>query len=530
MDKWIRNKSDEEAVKKGCFFDQKKADHICTFFESFLHLSTGKRGGSLIKLLDWQRDLLSRLNGWRNSDGTRRFRKCFVAISKKNGKSLLCSGLALYFAVADKENQPEVILGAYTREQAEIVYREAKNMVNKSPPLSKLINIVESKKKLEIRDKASSYVKVISSEANSAEGINASCVIIDELHAQKNRALFDALMYAGIARESPLFISITTAGFDPFSLCAEEWSYAKKVIDSELVDIELLPIIYSAQGMDFKSKEAWYAANPSLGHVLQERDFEAQLKRAMESPIEMNTFLRYRLNVWTTADERWILPEKWEACHNEDIKVEDLEGAECYGGLDLAATSDLCSFSLYFPETKSLLTWSWIPKETAIFKEKRNKTPYLKFEANGELYFTAEAKVPYSIIRAFIGDKAELYNIKAIAYDPWNAHELVHDLESDGMDMASMKQSYGTMSGPCKEFEGDVLTGELNHFNNELLSWSIGNVKVDSDHAGNIKPNKSKSSEKIDPVVASVMALGLSKISFDDSGPSVYESRGILSF
>ena len=366
--------SDKQAIADGCYFDEKKAEHICQFFEKFLCVSTGRLAGQPLKLLGWQRDFLRCLNGWRRADGSRRFKKCFLAVAKKNSKSFLCSGLALYFGLADGEQQPEVVLAASARDQAEIVYREAKNMVLGSSAIKGMCRVVDSRKKIMLPS-GSGYIRVVSSDAGRQEGINASLVVMDELHAHKSRDLYDCLVYSGIARKSPLVISITTAGHDKDSFCFEEWQYARKVLNGDVVDTHLLPIIYSAEGMDYESPDAWRAANPSLGVIIDEEEFRSSFNEAKESPVRWSSFVRYRLNAWYDSDQSWLSSEKWALGDDADFDISDLTGATCYGGLDLSAVSDLTSLSLYFPDYEALLSWSWIPRDNAMKRTEKNHAP-----------------------------------------------------------------------------------------------------------------------------------------------------------
>lgn len=529
-DKWVRNASDRQAIAEGCYWSQDDADHICDFFETFLSVTTGRLAGEPFKLFPWEREYLSRLNGWRQADGTRRFRRVFSAVAKKNGKSFLSSGLAVYFGIADGESQPEIIMAASSRDQAEIMYRETKNMINASPSIKKLCKVVDSRKRVELPS-GSGYIKVISSDANRSEGINASLVLCDEIHAwpgEQGSSLYDALLYAGTAREQPLIIVTTTAGHDKDSFCYREWEYAQKVINGEVIDTTLLPIIYAADGMDYDDPQAWQSANPSLGTVLSERDFKAELSAAKESPVKWNTFLRYRLNIWVDADCAWLDSFKWAACAGK-LDPAELEGCHCFGGLDLASVSDLCSFSLFFPETCAVLSWSWIPKNSAYKRSEKNHAPYLDFIKAGKLKATPGDVADYEIVREDINALGQRYQIETIGVDPWNSAHLSNLLTQDGFDMAPFRQGYGSMSGPCKEFEKLVLEEKLIHFADPLLAWASRNVVVEIDPAGNIKPSKRKSSEKIDPIVATVMAVGLAMVSAP-VGPSVYESRGLLTF
>ena len=523
----MRNKSDEQAILDGCYFDPVQADHICDFFESFLSVTTGRLAGKPFKLIEWQRDFLSRLNGWRKADGFRRFDRCFMGISKKNGKTFLNSGLALYFGLADGESQPEVVMAASSRDQANICFRESKNMVKKSPAIKKICNVVDSRKRIELPD-ASGYIAVISSEASTAEGINASLVLCDETHIWYGAELYDALKYAGVARAQSLLIETTTAGSNKESFCFENWTYAQKIIKGDLIDTGLLPIIYSAEGMDYEDEAIWFAANPSLGHVLSVDEFRTSMQQAKESPIKWQSFLRYRLGVWVDSATAWLDMDKWDAC-GTDLTLDDLRGAQCFGGLDLSHKKDLTTFVLYFPEYKAFLCWAWTTKYQVQLRSQKNKASYLKFIEDGYLTALEGDTIDQDFMFELICEVAKTYKIESIGYDPWNAQQLCLKLEDEGMDMASFRQGFGSMSEPTKDFEALVLSSSINHLKNPLLRWTASNCSVAEDAAGNLKPDKDKSHEMIDPIVSCIMALGLANIS-RPVGASVYESRGVLRF
>jgi phage terminase large subunit-like protein len=525
--KWMRNESDLVAVEQGCFFDQSKADHICDFFETFLSVSTGRLAGKPLKLLPWQRDFLSRLNGWRSSDGERRFRRAFVGISKKCGKTFLNSGLALYFGLADGDIQPEVVMAASSREQATICFRESKNMIMASPAIKKICNVVDSRKRIELPS-ASGYIAVISSDSKRSEGINASLIICDESHCWYGRELYEALEYAGVARANSLLIETTTAGTDKGSFCYENWVMAQKVIRGDVIDVTLLPIVYTAEGLDFDDPKSWHMANPSLGTVLSEDDFRDALNKAKQSPIKWQSFQRYRLGIWVDSAKAWLDMERWGQCETT-ISKDSLVGKKCFGGLDLSHKKDLTAFVLYFPEDNAFLCWAWTTSYQVNLRSQKNKASYLQFIEDGELEALDGEIIEHAFVREKILELSNIYDIETIGYDPYSAQQICVELEGEGIDMASFRQGFVSMSEPTKAFEALVLQKKIQHFDSRLLRWTASNVCVSEDPAGNIKADKSKSHEMIDPIICAIMALGIAGVS-TPTGPSVYESRGILSF
>lgn len=527
--KWIRNKSDEVAISEGCYFDQDEADHICDFFESFLKLTTGRKAGEPFILLDWQRDFLSRLNGWRRPDGFRRFRRAFVGISKKNGKSQLASGLALYFGIADGEHQPEIAMAASSREQANIMFRESKNMVKGSPSIDDVCNVIDSRKRIELPSQ-SGYIMVISSEASTSEGMNCSLVLQDETHVWYGRELRDSLKYAIIARNHGLIASMTTAGNDKESFCYEDWVYSQNVIKGDIIDTELLPIVYTAEGLDLDDPASWYAANPSLGVALSEKEFKSSMEEAKQSPVNWQSFQRYRLGIWSDSCSAWLDMVKWDKCHDPILDVAGLDGLECYGGMDLSHKKDLTSFTLFFPERNAILCWAWTTRYQVNHRKEKNKASYLQFIEDGELIVLDGDTIDEDFVFHKVLELREKYDIRSVAYDPWGCQHLALKLEEEGVDMASFRQGFASMSEPTKKLEELVLNEKLEHFGNGLLRWCASNAVVREDPAGNIKPDKEKSNEKIDALVSAVLSVGLAQVSYEKPTESVYESRGALVF
>lgn len=527
--KWIVNRSDEEAVKKGYYFDEEAGEHIVNFFSKFLKVINGRKAGESFVPLAWQRDWLMKLNGWRAPDGNRRYKKAFLALPKKSGKSALSSGLALYFALADGEPDPNVIIAATSRDQASIVFDVAKNMVMKSPAIKNVCRVVDSRKRIDIRGHEVGQIKVISSDSDRSEGLNSNLVIYDELHAAGNRDLFDALLYAGIARKQPLFITISTAGFDKSHFFRQEWDYCKQIIDGHIIDLQTFPVIYSAEGKDVDDEKVWMETNPSIPDVLSLDDFRAAYLEAKQSPIKWASFLRYRLNVFSDSDKTWIDMDKWERCHHGEITKEDLIGKECFGAFDLSHKKDLTAFVLYFPEYRAFLCWAWTTNYQVNLRNQKNRASYLQFIEDNELIVLDGETIHEDFVFHKIKELAGQYKINAISYDPWSSQYMANRLEDEGLDLASFRQGFGSMSEPMKAFEIGIIEGDFEHFNNGLLRWTASNVIASEDPAGNIKPDKAKSHEMIDPIVCCIMALGLAGVSKVE-GPSVYESRGVLQF
>lgn len=526
----VKSKSDEAAVKAGCYWSQEHAERVRTFFAKWLKPSKGLKAGASFELLPWQWEgVIAPLFGWRRSDGTRRYREAYIEVPKKNGKSTLVAGVGLYLTIADKEQGAEVYIAAADRGQASIIYDEAAAMVAASSSLKSRCMVTPSSKTIGY-PKTTSLLKALSAEAYTKEGINASAVLFDELHAQPTRELWDCLRYSGAARLQPLTISITTAGWDRHSICWERHVYAEKVRDGIIEDWEFLPVIYAAgPDDDWTSPDVWRKANPSLGVTIKEEDMARACKEAREQPAAENAFRRYRLNQWTEQATRWLQLEQWDKCGTA-FDVTELEGQTCFAGLDLSSTVDLTALVLYFPDSHKALCHFWIPAENARQRELRDRVPYVAWARDNFLTMTPGNVIDYRFIRQHLKEIAARYDVRQIAYDPYNARQLAMQLqEEDGLPVAEFRQGYLSMNEPTKRLHGMILSGQLQHGGNPILRWMATNAVVNSDPAGNIKLDKSRSREKIDGMVALVMAVGASQMQVVNTGAqSVYHNRGIV--
>ncbi len=417
---------------------------------------------------------------------------------------------------------------AVDREQASIIYREAAAMVRASPELSRVLEVVESRKTIAMPARASFY-RVLSADGFRAEGLNIHGLLFDELHAQKDRRLWDALRYGGAAREQPLLVSITTAGYDRNSICYEQHKYAKQVMQDETIDPTFFGYIAAASDEeDWTKEEAWRRANPSLGQTIKVDDFAADCAEAQLSNTKENSFKRYRLNIWTQQDTRWIKMDSWAACAGAPRRP--LEGRECWCGLDLATTFDTSAFVAVFPDddgTLDVLCKFWIPGENAAERERRDRVPYLVWSKNAAsgLSITDGNVTDFDVIRRDILSFASKYNVRKIGVDRWNSTQLTTQLQGDGLDVVGFSQGFATMSGPSKTLENLVVGSRLRHADNPVLTWMASNASVKVDANGNIRPVKPKPNapERIDGIVSLVMALGVFAESRKDPPPPTPE-------
>ena len=538
-EKWIGSPGDQAARERGCWFDLSAARRVDRFFSRFLRHSKGEWAGKPFDLLEWQRrDVIYPLFGWRKPDGTRRFRMAYIEVPKKNGKSALCSGLALYLLVGDDEQGAEVYSAAADRDQATIVFNESAHMVELSPALRALCRVYHSVKRIEYKN---SIYRSLSADVPTKEGLNISALIFDELHAQRTRDLWDALRYGGAARRQPLLISITTAGFDRNSICWEQHDYAQKVLEGVIEDDTFFAYIRSAgEEDDWTDPAIWRKANPSLGVTISEDSFASDCREAQESPVKENSFKRYRLNLWTEQETRWLAIEKWDACAIDGgifgeiprkfMEPQKLLGKPCYAGLDLASTIDICALILNFvmDERYFWLGYFWVPAESAAQREHRDRVPYRRWAQDGWIEMTPGDVADYDLIRRRIQELGERFKICEIAIDRWNSTQLQVQLQDDGFEVIPMGQGMASMSAPTKAFEARVLQKKIIHGGNPVLRWMARNLVVRTDAAGNLKPDKSRSSEKIDGIVAGIMALDCAERHGNRKKKSIYDDRGLI--
>jgi phage terminase large subunit-like protein len=499
----------------GYHYEQARADRVIRFVETFLVHAKGRWAGQPFRLMQWQkRDIIEPLFGWVDADGNRRYRTAAIFTPKKNGKSTLLSALAIYFLLADGEDGAEIVSAGCDRLQAGIIAREAMALVQKSETLSTELEVVESRNTIVYRRKHSRYY-VLSGDNFRSEGINAHAVLFDELHAQRDDRLFRALRYAGAARRQPLLISISTAGFDrrPGAIWWEQWQYAERIQADPSIDPTFFGKIYAApEQADAKSyldPELWRTANPSLGETITEESFRADAVEAFAKPASLNSWLRYRLNVPTQADTRWFHPDAVAACMA--APPESLAGRDCWAGLDLASTRDLTAFVTVFPNSDDTIDVDarfFLPRSAAADRELRDHVPYMQWLKEGWITGTEGDICDYNAVRAFIRDYGENHRIQTIAADRWNAASTMTDLTADGFNIVGFPQNFGSLSAPSKLLE-TLIVGKRIRFVSPVLQWMFGNVTVVSDSNENIRPSKDKSSEKIDGIVALVMALAV---------------------
>ena len=515
----------------GKLYNPTLAERAITFINMLKH-TKGSWYGQNFNLLPWQQNIITDVFGTVKENGYRQYNTAYIEIPKKQGKSELAAAVALYLLAGDGEWGAEVYGCAADRQQASIVFDVACQMVEQCPALKKRIKPIMSQKRL-VYLPLNSFYQVLSAESYTKHGLNVHGVVFDELHAQPNRALFDVMTHgSGDARKQPLFFLITTAGTDRNSICWEVHQKAKDILEGRKHDRSFYPVIYGADDDDdWGSEKTWYKANPSLGITVDIDKLYTAYESAKENPAEENLFRQLRLNQWVKQSVRWMPMDAWDKC-DFAVDPKELEGRECYGGLDLSSSTDVTAFVLVFPPKDEddkyvVLPYFWIPEDTIDIRVRRDHVPYDTWLGRGQVIATEGNVIHYGYIENFIEDLGKKYNIKEIAFDRWGAVQMTQNLEGMGFTVVPFGQGYKDMSPPTKELMKLVLEQKIAHGGNVPLRWMMDNVFVRTDPAGNIKMDKEKSTERIDGAVATVMALDRA---IRNSGPmeSVYNDRGII--
>jgi len=474
------------------------------FINGLTH-TKGAFGGQTFNLRPWQVRILRQLFKKRK-DGLRQYRTCLLMLPRKNGKSELAAAIALYGLLADGEIGAEVYSAAADKDQASLVFGVAAQMIRNDPVLDDECYIVDSQKRIHHR-RSGSFYRALSADAHRQHGQNASIVVYDELHTATDRRLYDVLSTSMGGRTQPLFLVISTAGYDRHSILWELYAHAKKVQENPALDPTFLPILYEAPvDANWTDERVWKQANPALGDFRSLEEMRILAARAKEIPAQENTFRRLYLNQWTEQASRWISLHAWDACR-QPIDRAALKGRPCYVGMDLSATTDLTALVAVFPEDDgfSVLCQVFVPEARVKDRRRPDRVPYEQWAT-----VMPGPTVDYEVIRAALLAWCADFDVQMVAYDPWNATDLVSRLEKqDGVTCVAMRQGFGSLSAPTKSLEKAILSRQLRHDGDPALRWCVGNVAVESDPAGNLKPSKTVSTERIDAVVALIMAVDL---------------------
>ncbi len=503
----------------GTMYSQAHAERAVMFFENLRH-TKGKFHGEPFKLLPWEETIIRDVYGTLKDDGTRQYKFVYIEIPKKNGKSELAAGAALYHLFADGEMNGEIYGCAADRSQASLVYNVAKDMIAQNPVLAKRARITDSRK--EIKDKRTGSVyKVESAEAYTKHGLNVSCCIFDELHAQPNRDLWDVMTSgSGDAREQPIWWIITTAGDDPdrVSIGWEEHEYALKLLAGEIIDPTWYVTVFNYDGDDIYNEANWYKANPSLDHTITIDGFREAAIKAKNKPADERLFRWLRLNQWiTTKLTTWLPIDLFDQTVGEWTR-NDLAGKDCFVGMDLSSTTDLTALCALFPPQGDQLGWrviwdTFIPADNMVERVRTDRVPYDEWEKGGFITATPGNVVDYTEVKKRLLTWNALYKVKEVPSDRAMATMLLQELEKEHITCVDVPQTFAVMTAPINLIETLLKKGELTHENNPVARWTFGNASIAKN--GNeqikfVKEHKGRSvvrTKRIDPIVALANAM-----------------------
>ncbi len=507
-------------------YSQEHAGHVCRFVERLPHVE-GKWSTATIVLEPWQCFLLCNVFGWRRREGGRRFTDIYQEVARKNGKSAIVSAIGLYMLTED-EPGPQVKAAATTGDQARIVWGVAKKMAQRTKEFREDFGIETWANSITCK-RNHGHFQPINAKASTQDGLNPSLVILDELHAHKDRALYDVLRSARGARSQPLQWAVTTAGYNLEGVCYEQRRIADKVLRRTIELDHVFALIYTLdEGDEPLDPRVWCKANPNLGVSISERQLAEYAETARNSADSLIEFTTKRCNVWAGSRAPWINLDKWRRCGAE-IDWSEFAGRECWGALDLASTSDVTAFALVFPGddgTVHARCRLYVPEGIVTPRTERGSVPYQRWCDEGWLTVTPGDVTDYEYVIRDVVQALDEYSVRGIAYDPWNASHLVARLEDEGAQMIEFRQGPKSYAPAMRTFERAYGSGALRHDGNPALAWMASNLVARSDVNSNLAPDKKNSEDKIDGVVALIMALGMAELEPVD-GPSVYESRGL---
>lgn len=504
--------------KRGLFFSERAAAEYFRFVGRYCRHYQGDFAGQRMEWGPWQCFVEANIHGWmrETEDGrhVRRFRRVYEEVARKNGKSTRLGANGDYYLIGDREEGAQVYVAATKREQTKEIFDAAAAIIEMDPRLQRLASTYRG----EIRYKRSVLGR-LSKDAKRMDGLNVHAALVDEIHAHQDSAVWDVLRSAMGARTQPIMRGITTAGFDKRGFAYQLRSYVIKVLQGLVKDDGLFGIIYTIDDEErWDQEDEWRKANPNLGVSVSLEDLREQCAEAKEMPSARVEFLTKRLNVWLHGETLWMPVEKWRACHTSGInglmpwaELTDGDGllnAECYGGLDIASSEDLCSLSLCFPlgDKRQVFQRSYVPEAALQQRFAKGDKTLQQFVDSGHLVVVPGEVINQKWIEKDIELVCERFDVRSIFYDRWNSSQLVSNLLEKEIPMVGFGQGFASISAPMKELMRLTLVGDIEH-NDPLLAWAMSNVVEVKDPAGNIKTDKSKSSEKIDPAQAVIMAI-----------------------
>lgn len=529
---WVRKACErhlrdlEDAHERGLYFDAETAARVSRFFGGLKH-SKGEWAGQSLHLEPWQEFIVGSLFGWKRADGSRRFRVAYVEVPRKNGKSLLAAGVGLYLAFYDNEGGAEVYAAATKRDQAKIVWGDARAIVLAVPTMKKKITVPKTERAIGsmFDETTRSKFEPLGQDADSLDGLNIHGAIVDELHAHKARGMWDVIQTATGARRQPLTFAITTAGYDRNSVCYEQHRYGEQILDELFEDDTFFVYIASwDEEDDWQTPEAWAKANPNYGISVKVDDLERKAEKAKQIPGEQNAFLRLHGNVWTEQATRWLDLDLWDAGNADP---DTLTGRACYAGV-VSSEEDLTALALWFPDGAGggdVVASFFMPEDNVGEKVRQTNVPLDRWAEDGWIEATEGNVVDYDTIRKRLNDLQEVFDIREVAVRQHSTTQLMTQLVGDGFAVVPINRGFPGMSAATKEVERLLTAHKLRHGGQPVLRWQASNIAIRQDADGEKRPDRENSGGSIVGMEALIIAVARALVQPEKQG-SVYDTRG----
>ena len=504
-----RQKDDLKRKKFQYHFNEDRASRPCKFTELLCNVK-GPKAGERIKLEPWQVFILTTVFGWIDNNDARRYQRAYVEVPRGNGKSTLLSCIALYMLTADKELGADCYSFATTRDQAKIVFNDALAMARGNVDLRKALGVKLQAHSIVVPGTNSKF-EAKSADGQTLDGLNTHCAIIDELHAHRTREVYDVVETSIGKRKQPLMWMITTAGFNLSGICYEVRRYVTKLLDNSAVDDSHFGVIYTIDEKDdWRSEEGLIKANPNWNVSVQPKAILSTLSKALTDPASENNFKTKHLDVWCNADSAFFQMAKWRRAYRPTATLEEFEGMPCIYGLDLAAKTDITALVRLFFKQEGDEVHYYVFPEFWLPQEKLNNSSNSQYQswAKQDLIHVSDGAInSLEEIQDYILEDAKRFDTLAIAFDPWQAYQLATNLQNEGLTMIELKPTVQNFSEPMKQVQALVYANKLHTDGNPVMEWMASNLVAHYDAKENVYPRKETPDNKIDGMVALIMAM-----------------------